>query len=68
LPANTAGPSVGIFAGSNPSIATGVSVTLTNTLGAPGGQSYAAVLLPGEELYAQALSANFNVVVGKSYF
>lgn len=69
LPADVAGPLVAMFSnGGAIGPQTSVPCRLLNTLGAHAGNSYSAVLLPGEDLYAQAVSATFDVFVSTVWF
>lgn len=69
-PLDTSGPKLAIFdSQSNPGGSSMPSV-LDRTLGAAAGLGYTAVLLPGDELYAQSLpgQGQFSIVVSIAWF
>lgn len=71
LPANAAGPKVGMFTDSPANgFNTALPVTLQKTMGFSGGNSFAAVLAPGESLYARSGpgEGDFKVVVSVVWF
>lgn len=71
LPGNVAGPKVALFSGkAQIGFNTAIPVSLQRTVGAPGGNSFAAVLQPGEMLYASAApgEAAFMVITSVVWF
>jgi hypothetical protein len=71
LPGNLAGPKVGMFSNDRSNgFNTALPVTLQRTMGAAGGNCFAAVLAPGEMLYARAApgEGSFKVVVSTVWF
>lgn len=71
LPGNAATPKVGMFSdGPSNGFNTALAVTLQKTMGSAGGNSFAAVLAPGDMLYGRSApgEGNFKVVVSTVWF
>jgi hypothetical protein len=71
LPGNAAAPKVGMFTDSpSNGFNTALPVTLQKTMGSAGGNSFAAVLAPGESLYGRSApgEGSFKVVVSTVWF
>ena len=71
LPGNAAAPKVAMFTdGPSNRFTTALPVTLQRTMGAAGGNAFAAVLAPGEMLYARSApgEGDFKVVVSTVWF
>jgi hypothetical protein len=47
---------------------TAIPSVMVNTMGPGAGNSFSAVLLPGDTLYAQAIGANFSVITSAVWF
>jgi hypothetical protein len=71
LPGNLPGPKVALFTdNASNGFNTAIPVTLQRTMGSAGGNSFAAVLAPGEMLYARAAPGEgiFKVVCSTVWF